>query len=76
MNGAELHRIRVSARISGSAVCMVSKISRPRLSGIERGTIAPRTGELERIDAALRLLISAKGKLAETAAACGWPTPL
>ena len=76
MSGADLHRMRVSARIPGSAVCMVSNVSRPRLSGIERGTIQPRQEELDRIDAALRQLISAKEKMAETAAACGWPMPI
>ena len=47
VNAAELHRIRVSARIPGSAVCALAKVSRPRLSGIERGTISAREDELK-----------------------------
>jgi hypothetical protein len=64
---------RLTAGISGSVLCAKAKISRSRLSLIERGYICPDAEEVSRIDTALDQLIQAKSVIDQVAASMGWP---
>jgi predicted transcriptional regulator len=64
---------RLTAGISGSVLCAKAKISRSRLSLIERGYICPDAEEVSRIGTALDQLIQAKSVIDQVAASMGWP---
>jgi predicted transcriptional regulator len=64
---------RLTAGISGSVLCTKAKISRSRLSLIERGYVCPDAEEVFRINTALGELIQAKSVIDRVAASMGWP---
>lgn len=64
---------RVAAGISGSVLCAKARISRSRLSLIERGYVHPDAEEVSRLDAALDQLIEAKSVSDRVAISMGWP---
>jgi predicted transcriptional regulator len=70
---SDLKLKRLTAGISGSVLCAKAKISRSRLSLIERGYICPDAGEASRINTALEQLIQAKAVMDQVAASMGWP---
>jgi len=70
---SELKSKRLVAGISGTVLCAKAKISRSRLSLIERGCVNPRPEEVDRINAALDQLIQAKSVIDRVAASMGWP---
>ncbi len=65
---------RLMAGIPGSVLCAKAKISRSRLSLIERGYVCPDAEEVSRINTALDELIQAKSVIDRVAASMGWPT--
>jgi transcriptional regulator with XRE-family HTH domain len=71
---ADLKLKRVTAGISGSVLCAKAKISRSRLSLIERGYTTPAPEEAARLSAVLDELIRAKSVIDQVAASVGWPT--
>lgn len=74
MTGSDLRAKRMTANIPGAVVSLKASVGRTRLSGIERGTITPSAGEMERIDSALSELIRARFEASKVAMAMGWPT--
>jgi transcriptional regulator with XRE-family HTH domain len=69
----ELKLKRMAAGISGSVLCAKARISRSRLSLIERGFVSPGPEEAGRISDALKQLIKAKSVIDRVAASMGWP---
>lgn len=69
----ELRRKRVVARIPGRVLCERVRISRGRLSEIERGHISPSPEKRAELERALNELIIARKRLAAAAAEVGWP---
>jgi transcriptional regulator with XRE-family HTH domain len=65
MTVKELRSKRVAAKAG---------VNRSRLSNIERGYIQPTEEEMNRLDASLEQLISAKAVIQQAAASVGWPT--
>jgi hypothetical protein len=49
------------AELSGSLVCKVARLHRGRLCEIELDHVTPRQDELERIEAAINILIGSSG---------------
>jgi transcriptional regulator with XRE-family HTH domain len=70
---SDLKTKRVAAGISGSVLCAKARLSRSRLSLIERGYVNPAPEELARINTALDQLIEAKSVIEQVAASVGWP---
>jgi inorganic triphosphatase YgiF len=68
-----LRNKRVSAGISGHALCAKLDFGRSKLTVIERGYSLADPNELARIDRALDELITAKQEIQRAAAAAGWP---
>ncbi len=73
MTPRELRATRVALGIPGWVVCNRAKISRSRLSEIERGFVTPGAPELQRICSVLNDLAVAKSQLDEFARQVGWP---
>jgi transcriptional regulator with XRE-family HTH domain len=76
MDGSRIRRKRIAAGIPGSLLCIRAKISRSRLSDLERGYIAGATDEFLRIERTLDELIEARRKVEQVAAEVGWPMSL
>lgn len=58
-------------------VCSAPQILRPHatvLTALEKGYVAPKPGEIERISQTLDRLIAAKARIDQVAAEVGWPT--
>jgi predicted transcriptional regulator len=70
---SDLKAKRLAAGISGSVLCAKAKLSRSRLSLIERGYVCPASDEFTRIEAALDELVHAKSIIEKVAASVGWP---
>jgi len=66
-----LRRKRLVNEISGDALRHEAGIHPTRLSRLERGSIPPTPGELERIDAAIERILSARERLKRLAADAG-----
>ena len=74
MTGHELRLKRTQAGIPGTLLCSrAAGFDRARLSAIERGYVDPTDSDMARLTAALNALIDAHKKVAEVAAAVGWP---
>jgi transcriptional regulator with XRE-family HTH domain len=73
MNGEQLRQQRVAAGIAGALLSGRAGVDRARLSHIERGYANATADELARLSSALKDLITARRKVAEFAAQCGWP---
>ncbi len=74
MTGKELRLKRTEAAVPGTLLCArAGGGDRARLSAVERGYLQPRDSEMTRLTAALDALIEAHKKVAEVAAAVGWP---
>jgi transcriptional regulator with XRE-family HTH domain len=71
--GIELRRERQRAELTGHVVCQRSKLGRSRLSDIERGYVEPSKAEVQRIRSAIRVLATAKTRVAQLAERVGWP---
>jgi transcriptional regulator with XRE-family HTH domain len=76
LTGEQLRVKRVQAGITGAVVCMRARISRSKLSEIERGLTKPTDEVLKRLEATLADLIRAKKRLAAVAEQEGWPVPI
>jgi hypothetical protein len=63
----------VAAGIAGALLSSRAGVDRARLSHIKRGYANATGDELARLNSALKDLITARRKLAEFAAECGWP---
>lgn len=75
MNGQQLRQKRIAAGIAGALLSERAKVDRARLSHIERGYSQPSEAEVKRLTQALDELTTARRKVAEYAAQCGWPMP-
>jgi hypothetical protein len=73
MRGDQLRATRILARIPGFMLSQRARISRSRLSDIERGYVEPSEVEISRVEQALQELIQARQRMAATASECGWP---
>jgi transcriptional regulator with XRE-family HTH domain len=73
MTGRELKAKRSAAGISGAVLSSKVRMSRSRLSEIERAYISPSPEEFERLKTALDALIQAKIVINQAAIAAGWP---
>ena len=73
MSGSELGTKRRAARLSGDVVAAAAGISRTALARLESGISFARPEDLDRVDAALDVLLAARRQLGTAARALGWP---
>ncbi len=71
MTASDLRTKRAAAGIPGHAICQVARISRAKLSDIERGYVTPTAEELLAVDAAIDGIIETRRHLAELAHEAG-----
>jgi hypothetical protein len=71
MNGQELRVKRVTAGISGDVLHQAIGVHPSRLSRIERGSLRPAPGEMERLGAAIEDIIETRQHLAKLATEAG-----
>lgn len=64
---------RIAAEIPAIALATKARVSRSKLSGLERGHFKATADELERLAAALEGLIQARKTVREAAVSAGWP---
>ena len=69
----QLKTRRVSAGIPGQLVCQRAGLRRARLSDIERGYVTASEDELDRIERALKELITARQEVVAFAESVGYP---
>jgi transcriptional regulator with XRE-family HTH domain len=73
MQGRDVRILRITAQLTGEAVCRAAAISRTRLSEIERGVRVATADDLVRITKAIDDLAATKERVEAYAAAEGWP---
>lgn len=69
----EFRAKRIAEEISAAMVAKKANIDRTRLSLVENGHIELREGDMDRLEAALAVLIGAKAAIRKAAIAAGWP---
>jgi transcriptional regulator with XRE-family HTH domain len=71
MTAKSIREKRAAAGITGRAVCQLARISRAKLSDIEREYITATPEELQRIDGAIEQILRTRRHLAELATEAG-----
>jgi hypothetical protein len=71
MTGRSLRAKRAAAGIPGHAVCRVAKMSRAKLSDIERENVAATPEQIQRLDAAIDQIVQTKRHVERLAKAAG-----
>jgi transcriptional regulator with XRE-family HTH domain len=71
VTASDLRAKRAASNISGQSVCRIARISRAKLSDIEREYISPTPEELQRIDGAINQILRTKQDLTGLAAKAG-----
>jgi hypothetical protein len=73
MHETDLRIARAHLGIPGVVVCRMARISRSRLSEIERGHVQPTAEERHRLTETIDRLAKAKKAVTDVAAKVGWP---
>ena len=73
ITASKLKSKRMAAGISGSLICQQTRMSRSRLSDIERGYVIPDSEELARIENVISEIVQNREKLVRLATKAGVP---